>query len=1398
MNTDHSQQSAGDFRYNSHREYLFDDIKLFPSLSKGVDNAAIAKFDTEDPTIINHGTILALIVHLTSPDVIDYNLICDFFLTYRSFTDSAHVLLLLLTRLSWALHYSNTPDSLELGKLVLLRTFVVLRHWISNYFVDDFLNNPELALIFINMVNGLSLSELLVPRNDDVASSGAAASGSISNSPPSSKSFEIKIISNLKIHWISAVNEFLNAEININSLISSKSLISYNLPKLTDLKNSSNEGISIHTNPSFRRSAMLSLYDKQIHKCLIYDDDKDTTTENPQYSINNLLLQHQSSRISLQNKLNEFRSSPIIANPLKFTDITNTADNKNQKSKTKKSHTSNHKYLDLKDNSWQLNSKITPIDEEPVQSSPNRLTTTGFSTNGNIKLPSSKVISILPSTPVKKMDDFSISYNKRDRSNTATGSPIRSFASNDIDRKKSIKRFMDSFKLSKPVKINSNTSENTNYNNVSTSNPNQLQGAFQVTRSASINSLVSEADKFTLSSNTNPVPSIEENRAKIGARVDILSARIIDELEYLIRHYIKPNPPKSLLESNSYRNFGNIDESTINFINMNENIDETDRESNGGNPIVDEFPDSFHNDSRGIRMSTDLGSPIKRAKRSSIVNRSFQNEVSIIDENTPDLSDLNIGKIDNIVNKDERNLSYSEKKQILPDEFLRRSIGSFKRPVSINWNEDVDLDKSSSPSNTQDMTENSEDNIMSNRNNDEFLASLTEDTHHQNTKLDHQMVKSTTQYFDVSSELPPQNLTYNEEDQSIDVSSVSTPSNITQYDADIADLDIALSPVTAKKQAKRISFVERTISHNSMNSGFRRDSVKSYLSYDSAFSVSVGSAGSHVSDFDAMLRKKHGFNNLRGIAGMNSKTSGDFALDIKTSSLISYNSRSSSFRPSVRLSNLYALTELPFNDIHQEKKNSILRSSKLTELADSSVFSIVTRSRKGSVKAIHDKKGSSTSNNSAAIPGISNYVLKELAAIPDESYQSINDPVQFALSKLEGKNSKASMKVADEDVETTIEEHADDTQAILNEINNAQTEDYITLSHDELSQELPLTPIKKRSKILSMSTPDFSEMKTFNSPKVILDNYHISDNLLNIEHVIKESSHISFVLSYSSKTLADHFTMIEKDMLQEVDWKELIDLKWNKSLEPVNSWLDIIVNDKYYFQNKGVNLVIARFNLMVNWIISEIVLTKHQEERIAIISRFIHVAQNCYSLQNYSSLMQIILALTSEKVQKLKETWKNLAPGDILMLKSLEELASPLKNFLNMRICINKIKPSKGCIPFVGLYLSDLVFNAERPTFIKQKPNVATNAFTSPIAIPAQSDVESTISSLNSKNELEKIVNFSKFRTAVHIVKSLSQNIEWASNYKVSPNQELLSKCLYIKSLDEEEMNYCIDNVLDC
>jgi hypothetical protein len=101
--------------------------------------------------------------------------------------------------------------------------------------------------------------------------------------------------------------------------------------------------------------------------------------------------------------------------------------------------------------------------------------------------------------------------------------------------------------------------------------------------------------------------------------------------------------------------------------------------------------------------------------------------------------------------------------------------------------------------------------------------------------------------------------------------------------------------------------------------------------------------------------------------------------------------------------------------------------------------------------------------------------------------------------------------------------------------------------------------------------------------------------------------HRSFLLDFKSDTLAKHFTIIERDLLNKVSWQELISMQWRKrpDIGEVTSW------DAYLKQRARLNAqvsnspgavgasanasrkigdiqtIIERFNLMCNWITSE-------------------------------------------------------------------------------------------------------------------------------------------------------------------------------------------------------------------
>ena len=175
-------------------------------------------------------------------------------------------------------------------------------------------------------------------------------------------------------------------------------------------------------------------------------------------------------------------------------------------------------------------------------------------------------------------------------------------------------------------------------------------------------------------------------------------------------------------------------------------------------------------------------------------------------------------------------------------------------------------------------------------------------------------------------------------------------------------------------------------------------------------------------------------------------------------------------------------------------------------------------------------------------------------------------------------------------------------------------------------------------------------------------------------------AHIPFILACDSQTIAQQLTLIEREALNEVDWLDLVEMRWDNKSVDVRDWAEYLSTTRH----AGVDLVVTRFNIMVKWAVSEIVLTQNIHERARTISKYIHVAAHARRLHNYATMLQITIALISGDCARLVKTWELVSPEDRMLLKSMEALVQPVRNFHDLRAEMESSDLSDGCVPFIG------------------------------------------------------------------------------------------------------------------
>ena len=114
-------------------------------------------------------------------------------------------------------------------------------------------------------------------------------------------------------------------------------------------------------------------------------------------------------------------------------------------------------------------------------------------------------------------------------------------------------------------------------------------------------------------------------------------------------------------------------------------------------------------------------------------------------------------------------------------------------------------------------------------------------------------------------------------------------------------------------------------------------------------------------------------------------------------------------------------------------------------------------------------------------------------------------------------------------------------------------------------------------------------------------------------------------------------------------------------------------------------------NHVIKWLVTEIVSMKDNVKTIAaMMEKIVMMAKHCDSLNNFNAVKEIMAALQSSSVGRLKKTKDAMSAKHVKLMEDLMTLTSNEMNFKNLRTKIHSVEPPM--IPFPGVYQGDLVF----------------------------------------------------------------------------------------------------------
>ncbi|KAF3849216.1 hypothetical protein F7725_015713 [Dissostichus mawsoni] len=254
----------------------------------------------------------------------------------------------------------------------------------------------------------------------------------------------------------------------------------------------------------------------------------------------------------------------------------------------------------------------------------------------------------------------------------------------------------------------------------------------------------------------------------------------------------------------------------------------------------------------------------------------------------------------------------------------------------------------------------------------------------------------------------------------------------------------------------------------------------------------------------------------------------------------------------------------------------------------------------------------------------------------------------------------------------------------------------------EMNIELKMGVINLLEEVLR--DPDLlpQERKATSNILSALSQEEQDDAQLMIEDILQmaESPKAECFESLSAMELAEQITMLDHIVFRSIPYEEFLGQGWMK--------VDKTERTPYIMKTS------QHFNDMSNLVASQIMAHTDVGSRANSIEKWLAVADICRCLNNYNGVLEITSALNRSPIFRLKKTWAKVCKQTKALMDRLQKTVSTEGRFKNLRETLKSkylltrhisvlIHCNPPCVPYLGMYLTDLAFIEEgTPNFTEE------------------------------------------------------------------------------------------------